>query len=344
MGGMTHRETLMAATKLRIALATDDKRELLEHFGATGPPSDPILSFVTPVFNGMPYLPALLQSISLVEILDYEHVVADGGSTDGTQECLRGAVGVRGVSRKDRGLYDALNWAIDHARGKYIQWANADDIIDPSFVRNAVKILEARTDVDLVIGQTMFIDEQGMPLFHWHYDPSKVLDLDSHARGYFFNINSAVFRREKLLALGAFNQDLFPLGADIDMQFRMCLENHRCVVLNQTAYRFRIHGTSLTGSPTARLRTLKEDAAVCAYWGAHEKLSAQLQHILRVAGLRNQAKLGWRLLKAGNVSQGCRTMSKLFQERPWEGIEALASVIQRDLLKGDNLFGPHRQT
>src|SRR5688572_14871761 len=69
-------------------------------------PELPLVSIVTPVLNGARFLPETLASVRGQDYPRLEHVVVDGGSTDGTLDLLRAAPGVVWVSGPDRGMYD----------------------------------------------------------------------------------------------------------------------------------------------------------------------------------------------------------------------------------------------
>ena len=69
----------------------------------------PKVSIVTPSFNQARYLPMTLQCVREQDYPGIEHIVVDGGSTDGTLDILRDAPGIRWVSERDRGQVDALN-------------------------------------------------------------------------------------------------------------------------------------------------------------------------------------------------------------------------------------------
>ena len=92
----------------------------------------PSLTIVTPCLNGAETLPLALESVrSQPYDGEVEHVVIDGGSTDGTLEILASAPGVRYISEPDRGLSDAVNKGIRMANGEVIGWLNADDVYLP---------------------------------------------------------------------------------------------------------------------------------------------------------------------------------------------------------------------
>lgn len=92
---------------------------------------DPLISVITVVFNGAAGIEATLRSVFSQDPSLYEVVVIDGGSTDGTLAILdryRDRLAVC-ISEPDRGIYDAMNKAVLHARGRWIYFLGSDDIL-----------------------------------------------------------------------------------------------------------------------------------------------------------------------------------------------------------------------
>lgn len=123
----------------------------------------PRLSIVTPTFNYARFLAELLDSVAALEV-DHEHLVVDGGSTDGTVELLRSRVdaGLRWVSEPDRGQNHAVNKALGRVSGDYVNWINSDDTYLPGAIERAVALLDARPELDAVFGGIDVIDEHGV--------------------------------------------------------------------------------------------------------------------------------------------------------------------------------------
>jgi glycosyltransferase involved in cell wall biosynthesis len=89
----------------------------------------PLVSIVTVVYNGAAEIRATINSVLVNGNADLEHIIIDGGSTDGTVEILR-SYGDRleyWLSERDEGIYDAMNKAIGIARGKFIYHLNIGD-------------------------------------------------------------------------------------------------------------------------------------------------------------------------------------------------------------------------
>jgi glycosyltransferase involved in cell wall biosynthesis len=124
----------------------------------------PLVSIVTPVLNGARFLPDLLASIRGQDYGAIEHVVVDGGSTDGTVEILRAAPGVVWTTAFDRGMYDAINEGFRRARGEILAYQNADDrYVVPGAVSAAVSHLVRHPEVDAAYGRFRYINEDGQP-------------------------------------------------------------------------------------------------------------------------------------------------------------------------------------
>lgn len=122
--------------------------------------SQPIeISIVTPVFNSIRWIDLCVHSVRhALQGLDYEHIVCDGGSKDGTLEYLQQQKDLRVISGPDRGMYDALNKGMAAARGRILGHLNADEQYDRAGLAQALQKLE-QTGADAVFGPTIMLDE-----------------------------------------------------------------------------------------------------------------------------------------------------------------------------------------
>jgi glycosyltransferase involved in cell wall biosynthesis len=119
------------------------------------------LTVVTPSYGYAHYLHDAIRSVSEQRGITVEHVIQDGGSTDGTVELLRESeIPVDWVSEPDEGQSDALNRAIARAHGRWIAWLNADEFYLPDGL--AALVAEGdRSEADIVYGDTAFSDGDG---------------------------------------------------------------------------------------------------------------------------------------------------------------------------------------
>ena len=120
----------------------------------------PLVSVVTPSLNQGAFIEESIQSVLGQDYPNIEHVVVDGGSTDGTLEVLRRYPHVRWISECDDGQADALNKGFAMARGDILGWLNSDDLYLPGAIAAAVGVLQT-TGCGLVHGGWRQIDEDG---------------------------------------------------------------------------------------------------------------------------------------------------------------------------------------
>ncbi|MCK4236674.1 MAG: glycosyltransferase family 2 protein, partial [Candidatus Krumholzibacteria bacterium] len=111
----------------------------------------PRVSIGIPVYNGERYIAGTIDSILAQTFRDFELIISDNASTDGTSTiCRRYAAADERVRyfRNERNLGAAKNFNLlfTHARGEYFKWAAADNLIEPTFLERCVEVLDARPD------------------------------------------------------------------------------------------------------------------------------------------------------------------------------------------------------
>ena len=90
--------------------------------------SSPLFSIITPVLNNKDGLMETIKSIKKQNFENYEYIVIDGGSTDGTLEVLKNEKLItKWISEKDEGIYDAINKGLRLSKGKIINTINSGD-------------------------------------------------------------------------------------------------------------------------------------------------------------------------------------------------------------------------
>ena len=88
----------------------------------------PLISIITPCLNRAAYIRAAVESVLAQNYPNFEHIVMDAGSTDGTLDLLRSYPHLHVVSELDRGMYDGINKGLHLARGEIIGLLNSDDL------------------------------------------------------------------------------------------------------------------------------------------------------------------------------------------------------------------------
>jgi glycosyltransferase involved in cell wall biosynthesis len=131
----------------------------------TKQPVHPSVSIVTPAYNAAAFIRETIESVRSQNYSPTEHIVIDGGSTDGTVDILRQYSHLVWVSEPDLGQSHALNKGFRRAQGEIIGWLNADDTYQPGAIRTAVSYLQQHPDVDVVYSDCQVINGRGHPLY-----------------------------------------------------------------------------------------------------------------------------------------------------------------------------------
>lgn len=122
---------------------------------------EPLVSIVTPSFNSYPFIIDNIESVKNQNYPNIEHIVIDGGSTDGTIEVLKNYSNFKWVSEKDNGQSEAINKGFKLAKGEIIGWLNSDDTYNEGAITNSVNEIINNKEIDIVCSDENVIDEKG---------------------------------------------------------------------------------------------------------------------------------------------------------------------------------------
>jgi hypothetical protein len=130
---------------------------------------EPLITVGLPVYNGAGLLGAAIDSILAQDLQDFEIVISDNASTDGTPELCEAYARADGrirVFRQARNLGAPANWnfVARQARGTYFKWASASDLCAPRLLGACVERLSAEPDAVLAYPRTIYIDNDGQPI------------------------------------------------------------------------------------------------------------------------------------------------------------------------------------
>jgi glycosyltransferase involved in cell wall biosynthesis len=122
------------------------------------------ISIITIVKNGKDLIERTLQSVVNQTYNDFEYIVIDGLSDDGTLECITRYKQkiTKLISEKDAGISDAFNKGIKNSSGKWIMFLNAGDYFaKTTFIEDIVKVLATSGDMDIVYGKINVVNGNG---------------------------------------------------------------------------------------------------------------------------------------------------------------------------------------
>jgi glycosyltransferase involved in cell wall biosynthesis len=222
--------------------------------------STPKVSIVTPSLNQAQFLPLTLQSVRAQTYPNIEHIVVDGGSTDGTVEILRSAPAIRWLSEPDRGQVHAINKGFAMATGEILAWLNSDDTLYPDAVGIAVEALE-RTGADLVYGDVEIVEETGRLRKLSRGIP---FDLPVLLYGINYIGQQTVFFRRRLLQRAGPLREQFDNAFDYELWLRMA-RHGRFAYVPALRGQIRVHPRAKS---IARARVTRQDIARirAEYW------------------------------------------------------------------------------
>lgn len=126
----------------------------------------PRISMGVPVFNGETHLRAALDSLLGQTFQDFEIVISDNHSTDGTDAICREYASKDARIRytraeRNRGASWNFNHVLEQSRGHYFKWASANDLHDPEYVSRCIEVLDRRPEVVLAYAKARIIDGEG---------------------------------------------------------------------------------------------------------------------------------------------------------------------------------------
>ena len=210
------------------------------------------ISLIIPVYNAEKTLPATLTSISGQSFRDFEVILAEDASTDGSVELLETFCHESGLScqllraERNSGAAAARNRALDVAQGDYLAFADADDLLEPNMLERAVAAAQTVDGPADIVGWdwTRGLSSEGRYMRQADFDmPIRALqELTGGASRW--NLWLFLVRRD----LVENNRIRFVDGADLgeDMQFmlRAFMKAERVVQLHEALYRWNAANSS----------------------------------------------------------------------------------------------------
>jgi glycosyltransferase involved in cell wall biosynthesis len=255
----------------------------------------PLISIVTPCYNRAAYVRDAIESVLAQGYPNFEHIIADGGSKDGTLEVLGRYPHLKVVGEPDRNLYDALNKGIRMAKGEIVGHLNTDDLYEPGvFGEVAARFAQDATLDGVFGGSRIFQDTAGggRNVIEEHLAEDQ-LDL-AFRRTVIgsISINAHFFRREVYERLGYFNLE-FPIAADRDFLIRASIAGLREQFLDRCVYNYRLHDSSITFNRDAYpvLKIGRDHLAIAERLLAGAELTGAQRRILKMWHSRNACVL-----------------------------------------------------
>jgi len=201
------------------------------------------LSIVTVTKNNLVGLKATYKSLQDQSNIDFEWIVIDGLSNDGTQEFLQSTNAIA-VSEADQGIYDAMNKGIDRAQGDYILFLNAGDTLATAFTIAHIKNTATEKDYDFIFGDSFEKETNGA----LHKKPAK--KFTNIPKFMFTHHQAMIYKRATLQDL---RYDLsYKIAADYKFTYEFLQRSKNAYYISKPICIFESGGISQTNATLGR--------------------------------------------------------------------------------------------
>ncbi len=209
--------------------------------------NQPLVSIITPSYNQAQFLGKAILSIKEQDYPRIEHIIIDGGSTDGSLDVLeKYSDSLTWISEPDEGQSQAINKGFARASGEIIGWINSDDFYLPGAVSIAAKALTENPDIDAIYGYCAKVDENGKT--------TEILKSPEFDRRVIFSnpciiYQQTVFFRKSLLDKAGLLDEKLHYAMDFDLWIRMAkVGEFKLIPEVLAAYRFTSDCKSVANS------------------------------------------------------------------------------------------------
>ena len=272
-----------------------------------------LVSICIPTYNRRDYLKQALASVFAQTYKDYEVVVVDDGSTDGTGEMIKQAgYSVRYYCQQNAGDAAARNRLVELARGQFISFLDSDDLLIPDAIERMMTVMDAHSEEVVVYGPYIAIDQNGntckmkrRKLYSGHIPQHLFESILVHSCG-------SLFPKKILKEAGGFDTSL-PVCSDYALWLRLSLK-YRFIALSKPTFKRRRHTGSLSKRTFAN-RKIELDILEKFYYDCDGK-----EFIPRKIAMKRLSKEGYRAgrcaLREGLAETATSLLAQSFRRYP----------------------------
>lgn len=197
------------------------------------------LSIITVNYNNFKGLKKTLESVFTQSVKNFEWIVIDGGSVDGSKDLLEDCNDqiTYWISEKDHGIYEAMNKGIKVAKGDYLQFLNSgDSLADPNIIK---RFCERSNTEDVIYGNAIIVDGNDQEVNKFHApDFVKFSYFYSHALNH-----QATFFRKRCFDNYLYNENN-RVASDLELYMHLMYSGYSFVKWNEYVVRFDNAGLS----------------------------------------------------------------------------------------------------
>ena len=198
------------------------------------------LSIITVVKNDKKNLLISLKSILSQTLKNFEYIIYDGMSDDGTKLAVRKYLNknIKYICKHDKNYYEGLNYAMSKATGDYIGILNAGDIYCNSGILKKIFNVTSLCKYEILFGNLIYRDDKNNSVRFWKF-PIKKLTYFSALK----IASPTLFIKKKLVKLNPYNVS-YSISADTDFNLRLSEKKFKFLYLNYNIIFMRTGGLS----------------------------------------------------------------------------------------------------
>lgn len=233
----------------------------------------PILSIIIPCHNSEKTLERTLMSVLDQTYQDWEVLIINDGSNDSTENIALAWVNkdqrIKCFSKSNEGLGKARNFGIAKAVGEYILPLDSDNLVEPDFASNAIKIFEDKNEIGVVHGHAEFFGERNGIWKIDEFNIEKLLVIN-------YIDACAIYKKELWSKVGGYDENM-PYQGHEDWEFWIALgiidvNFHH---LNKITFKYFISSDSMIRTFTDQMEELNQDYIVKKYSKLYHKIYSE---------------------------------------------------------------------
>ena len=248
------------------------------------------ISITLPVYNGIKYLKESIMSVLNQRYHDFEFLIIDDCSDDGSWEYLQTLKDDRIKLYRNavnKGLFFNLNFLIKNSNSPLIKLWSQDDVMYPECIREIVNFHQQHPDIGFSYSERDHIDENGKVILDNKTDNTpSIISTELHAKIAFYtgsiagNISNVTINKKTLEETGLFDEEM-RISADFDMWVRLA-QHHETGFIKKRLVQLREHPGQLSRQPGSYINHVSEDLKIYRYLMGYVKPETKKAGLLQL--------------------------------------------------------------
>lgn len=272
------------------------------------------ISVICPVYNVKLYLKRCINSILLQSYKNFELLLIDDGSTDGSEVICntfeKKDSRIRVIHQENQGVSAARNIGLDHAKGTYIAFIDADDIVNSKYLEQLYNNLTKNNADISICNYFHFVSEDDIKNWNVRSDSIRIYSGREACRKMYISDNDAlsmVTLWGKLIPKNMFDNIRFPIGRIHEDQFvlyKILYKCEKCIEIKEQLYGYRYNPTGIINSTFSNSRyddILAMDYAIDFYKKKNDKELVLAANRLRESLIAKYSIMARRAKKYKNI-------------------------------------------